>query len=532
MFESSSPDELVAVVEDTRRAESANHARRTGAIAALLWERTAEAEGHDPTDPGYALITGFSRTCAEVGAAMNITPHLARQLVGHAEALDTRLPRIHALLADGKISWSDATAISTGTDYVEADLMPTVDAELAEKISTWDCWSRRRLLNTIDTTVHDADPEAAKERRKTADTDRRVTLKTQPNGMARIDGKLTAPAAVLFDQRLTAMARGVCSEDPRTLDQRRADAMAALGEGHATLACACENTDCPTRTTQAAGPATGRVVINVIASAETLTGTSEAPGYLDGYGVIDAAQVRDLADAGALLRPTTRPEPHAGADELLRHQPSAAATRWVRCRSLTCSFPGCNRSAWRADLDHTVPFDHRHPFGGGWTLTGNLDPKCREHHRLKTFHTGPDGWRNKQHHDGTIEWTSPTGRVYRSTPDGAELFPDIAACAAPAPLPRNRHAEKTRRTLLARAGMAAKRATNIETQQLNHARAQEIDLRQWRNEVRRRLHLLKGTPSTSPYCTWVNDPPEDPTITADWRPPPQTPTTDPDEPPF
>ncbi|MFA5709912.1 MAG: HNH endonuclease, partial [Mycolicibacterium sp.] len=70
------------------------------------------------------------------------------------------------------------------------------------------------------------------------------------------------------------------------------------------------------------------------------------------------------------------------------------------------------------------------------------------------------------------------------------------------------------------------------TQQLNHARAQEIDLRQWRNEVRRRLHLLKGTPSTSPYCTWVNDPPENPTITANWQPPPQTPTTDPDEPPF
>lgn len=342
MLESSSADELMAVVEDTRHAESATHARRAAAIAALLSQRTAEAEGHDQTDPSYALITGFTRTCAEVGAAMNTTPYLTRQLVAVAEALDTRLPRIGALLADGKISWSDTTAIITRTDYVHAELMPEVDAALADKITGWDCWSRRRLINTIDTVIRKTDPEAAKERRTTADTDRRVTLSTQPNGMARIDGKLTAPAAVLFDQRLTQMARAVCPEDPRTLDQRRADAMAALGEGHTTLSCACTNTDCPNRTPE---PATGRVVINLIATADTLTGTSEDPGYLDGYGVIDADQVRELADAGALLRPTAKPVPQA--EELLRHQPSAAATRWVRCRSLTCSFPGCNRSAWR-----------------------------------------------------------------------------------------------------------------------------------------------------------------------------------------
>lgn len=528
MFEGSSPGELVTVVEDACRAEAAIHARRAAAIAALLWQRTAEAEGHGNGDPGYALITGFNRTCAEVGAAMNTAPFVARRLVAQAEALDVRLPRVAALLADGKLSWSETAAIITGTDYVAAEVMPAVDAAVAEKITGWDCWSRRRLLNAIAATVNGLDPEAAKERRKTADTDRRVRLTTQPNGMARLDAQLGAPAAVLFDRRLTEMARGVCGEDPRTLDQRRADAMAALGEGRSTLRCACPNAACPAGTE---APATGRVVINVIASAETLTGRSEDPGYLDGYGVIDAVQVRALAEAGAVLRPTAKPG--AEADEVLRHQPGAAVARWVRCRSLTCSFPGCNRSAWRADLDHTVPFDHRHPFGGGWTLAGNLDAKCREHHRLKTFHSGAGGWQNTQRHDGTVEWISPTGRVYRSTPDGAELFGDIAvACATRAPLPRNRQAEKARRTRLAREGLAAKRAANTETQRLNDARANEIDLRQWRNEVRRRLHLLKGAPSTSPFCSWVNDPPEDETITADWRPPPPEPTPDHDQPPF
>lgn len=104
MFDGRSPSDLVAVVEDTRRDESGMHARRMAAIAALLWERTAEAEGHDEDDPSYALITGFARTCAEVGAALNIASFDASRLVSQAEALDTRLPQIAALLAAGGLT--------------------------------------------------------------------------------------------------------------------------------------------------------------------------------------------------------------------------------------------------------------------------------------------------------------------------------------------------------------------------------------------------------------------------------------------
>jgi hypothetical protein len=267
--------------------------------------------------------------------------------------------------------------------------------------------------------------------------------------------------------------------------------------------------------------------MNVVASEHTLTGRSEDPGYLDGYGVIDAAQVRDLADQGAVLKPTT-PNPRGGS--LLRHRPSAADARWVRARSLTCSFPGCNRSAWQADLDHIDPFDHDEPLHGGWTWTGNLDPKCREHHRLKTFACG---WTDTHTADGTIEWSSPTGRIYRSAPDGAELFDDIAAACRPAPRrPRDRLKDKARRTHAARAGMAAKRAANAETLRVNQARAREIDQRTWRNHIRFLLLLFKGKPSTSHACPWVNNPDEDEHISADWKPPPQPPKTDDDTPPF
>ena len=78
-------------------------AHRCAAIAALLAVRTAEAEEADP-DPGWSMITGFARTTAEVSAAIeNMSPMGAKHLVGQAEALDIRLPKVAALLAEGKV---------------------------------------------------------------------------------------------------------------------------------------------------------------------------------------------------------------------------------------------------------------------------------------------------------------------------------------------------------------------------------------------------------------------------------------------
>ena len=80
---------------------------------------------------------------------------------------------------------------------------------------------------------------------------------------------------------------------------------------------------------------------------------------------------------------------------------------------------------WRRGCNHTVAFNHADPGAGGQTVPWNLACYCREHHRLKTFHGGVGGWRDQQLPDGTIVWTSPTGRIYRTTPGGPELFPQM-----------------------------------------------------------------------------------------------------------
>ena len=71
-----------------------------------------------------------------------------------------------------------------------------------------------------------------------------------------------------------------------------------------------------------------------------------------------------------------------------------------------CVFPGCRVPVHRCDLDHVIPWPD------GPTCACNVVPLCRYHHRLKTHTT----WRLTLHSDRTVEWTSPTGRIYRVAP--------------------------------------------------------------------------------------------------------------------
>jgi len=135
---------------------------------------------------------------------------------------------------------------------------------------------------------------------------------------------------------------------------------------------------------------------------------------------------------------------------------------------------------------------------------------------------------------GTIVWTSSTGREYRSTPAGYDLLPKLRpACRAPTATLRNHAGEKAKRITQARRRLRDLRQVNAETRRVNRARKKEIADRKWRNHMRRMLALFKGTePSTSPWCTWVNDPFEPETFPPDRQPSPPPPPTLDDDPPF
>jgi hypothetical protein len=75
----------------------------------------------------------------------------------------------------------------------------------------------------------------------------------------------------------------------------------------------------------------------------------------------------------------------------------------VTCRSAVCRQP-----AWRADLDHTRPYDQH-----GRTCTCNLGGGCRRDHQLKQH----PRWKLEQDRPGFFTWITPAGRTYPVGPD-------------------------------------------------------------------------------------------------------------------
>jgi len=493
-------------------------ARKLAAIAELLGRRVEEQLRNELD--AASMITGFNRTAAEVSAALNMTAASARVLVGHAEALALRLPAVAALLATGDIDWRATEIVLTRTQLVTEDLVGAVDAAVAERLGGWRGWSRDRLITAVDAVVTTVDADAAKQRRVVAYDQRGVEVRPGLDGMARITANLAGPEGAALDRRLSQMAAQVCADDPRSVKQRRADALTALGHGLPTLRCACTVTECPARGAEPAPHVP--VALSVIATADTVTGRSTQPGYLVGHGVIDAELVRELA------RDATRhllERPLVTEDQAYRYRPSAALARYIRNRDLTCRFPGCTVPATRCDIDHSEPFDHADPAAGGLTVPENLSCKCREHHRCKTF---DDGWHDRQLADGTIVWTAPTGHTYVTTPGAADLFPDLTA--------RRREPDHAR-IAVRRERLHTIRHENAANRHRNSAAREEVRVRCWRNDFRRNRVLFHGEPtsvkpSTSPFCRWVNDPIEPEELPPNWQPPPRPPD-DPDEtPPF
>ena len=130
-----------------------------------------------------------------------------------------------------------------------------------------------------------------------------------------------------------------------------------------------------------------------------------------------AETVRDLATR-AHLRPL-KPAQEFTAEP--QYRPSTALAEFIRARDLWCRFPGCEVPAEFCDLDHSIPWA-----SGGPTHPSNLNCKCRAHHLLKTFWCGDNGWAEQQYPDGTLVFTSPSGRTYTTTPGGALFFPQLA----------------------------------------------------------------------------------------------------------
>ena len=449
------PAALLDEVRVAARAETKAVAQRLGAIWRLYRVRLRQ---HGAAET-WAIDT-LDAVAAEVAAAQAISLGLANSYVRFARAMHERLPLLGMVLSAGDVDYRLFQTVVYRTDLItDPDTLAVVDGQLASRAGRWTSLSQGKLAREVDRIVAKADQDAVR-RRKERVEERDVSVTDSGDGIASIYGTVFATDGHLLAQRLDALAATVCADDPRTVNQRRSDAMGALAARADSLGCQCGNSDCPAGKKRASN-----VVVHVIADQATVEGRSDAPGYLvGGDDLIPADLVAALA-ASAKVRPLFNP---ADAPPEPGYVPSAKLAEFIRCRDLTCRAPGCDVPASECDIDHVIPYAE-----GGLTHASNMSCKCRKHHLAKTFW----GWRDRQLPDGTLIWTLPDGQTYVTTPGSALLFPNLCVptgeLEVPTPTTQDRCGDRAAMMPTRRRTRAQNRARRIEAERRQNREARE-----------------------------------------------------------
>lgn len=460
---------MVAVsVTGWARVENAAAARRLATVAELVRRRTEVAVEHSQW-----ACDDWDAAAAEVAAALDISHGKASSQMYLALALRERLPKVAAVFADGMLSVQVVTVIAWHTTLIQdGAALAAVDAEVAGDALRYGQLSAAKTAQAIDAIIDRHDP-AALRRTRAYSRGREVVIdrnNTVDTGTTPLWGRLYAHDAELLDRRLMAMAHGVCEDDPRTVAQRRADALGALAAGAARLSCKCENPQCPVAQDD---ELPSRAIIHVVADEAGVAAATDVhnhgedppsrpvtpgmtveealapdpepdppaartkPALIMGGPPIPAALLAELIDGGATLTPIVFPGANSPAEP--QYRPSPRLDTFIRCRDMTCRFPGCARPAEFCDIDHAVAYAL-----GGPTHPSNLRCLCRKHHLVKTFH----GWQDSQHPDGRIDWVSPNGQTHTTYPGSRLLFPSLCRPTGElTPLPA-RKPGSSRRTLM------------------------------------------------------------------------------------
>ncbi|WOC13610.1 DUF222 domain-containing protein [Gordonia sp. MP11Mi] len=440
-----------AVVHALHAGEGLLMFLRFEAIYAMLSATADEADvGLDAVD--RRVVDVFASVAREVSTVLCVAASTADRQVHLAVEAAERLPQVARLMRDGVISvaaFGDIVLQATGV--ADADLIAAVDAATSADLREMGGVSRTDAANAARRSVAELDPDGVRERRQMRG--KGITVSHDVDG-SDVTIATTPKDAAVIDASVNAVADAVCGNDPRTRGIRRHDAAVALLT-HGEFRCDCGDADCAaTASDSVVADRFAKVVVHVVADSSTLAGESEKAGWLDGFGVLDAHHVREIAaQSDAVVRPLDIAGLADGAAQAGNsYRPTAACDTAVRAVFGTCTDPGCARPAWRCDLDHQVEFNHADPAVGGATCPCNLNPKCRFHHVLKTF---AGNWIDDQVVDanGVIwtEVTTPTGFTMRSRARNQWLLPDLGLVpcrhgnpAAPGVIDYDSQPERTR----------------------------------------------------------------------------------------
>jgi len=485
-----SDDQLIGVIAAVRRLES----RAAWYLMAAVGEFTAR-------NTGEGCVEEFAAD--QLAHELHVTLQSAAAQMDYASTVTSRLPATYAALHAGTIHPVHVRIIEDETRYLSAEDAAKADAVLAADAGSLTFGKLRSAAHRL---VLELDPESAALRKEQASRDAHVRRFREDSGNAGMVARELPPDEVLaswqhVEQRaLDLRAAGV----PGALKELRVRAYLDLlqerdsrcdpagpddtgepggpqedgggvpggggpggggpggpGDGSAGGASGgSASGGSARRAGHDSGPSLAALV-NITVPWSAYASRSGGLADVAGFGLVDAADARDLAAAAArdprtrwcvtVLHPdgtaaahgcaagrhppprgpTPGPDPPPGTgpqdwiDQLHikltpiargtcghdhaepGYRPSRKLQHLVKVRNARCTAPGCGRSAGRCDLDHTIAWQQ-----GGLTCECDLAPLCRHHHRCKQA----QGWRLEQPEPGVLVWHTPAGRTYVTGP--------------------------------------------------------------------------------------------------------------------
>ena len=338
---------------------------------------------------------------AELGGVLRVADRTVQRRIDEARTIVEDYPATLTAWEEGRITRGHVRVIMDAGCVVSTDRRGRFEAEAITRCETD---TPNRVRAGLEILAERLADRSFTDRHRDAANRRCVRVAPGRDGMSDLiatvptviaDGvldRLTQQAQVIID------AREKDDGDTRRIDEVRADIFADL------LLAGSPSVD-PTGTGDAPGGLGAiRAQVQVIVPALTLLGADDGPADLVGRSPIDADTARCLArNTPSWTRVLTDP-----VDGTLvtidRYRTAVPQRHYLRARDQHCRFPGCRRAAIRCEVDHTIDAAL-----GGPTALWNLAHLCQRHHSMKQF----TRWRVRQLPRGVLEWTSPTGRVYR-----------------------------------------------------------------------------------------------------------------------
>ncbi|MEH3141558.1 MAG: DUF222 domain-containing protein [Mycobacterium kyogaense] len=387
---SASEAELREVI--TRCEQLKAEAAAAQARATALWAHKRRAAEQASGMPAAKRGRGLA---SEVALARLDSPARGGQHLGFARALVEEMPHTLAALKAGVLTEWRATLIVKHSACLTIEDRQALDAEL--------CADQDALVGLGNTRIEAAaaaiaarlDAAAVVERKERAAASARVSTRPAPNGMVYVTAVMPLSQGIGVYAALKREA-DLCG-DGRPRGQIMTDTLYQ-------------------RVTARPAEASIPIAVNLVMADTTLFGDDDSPGWVQDFGPVPAAVVRDLVSdtitdgaAKATLRRLYR---HPSSGQLAAMESRArifppGLAMFIGLRDQTCRTPYCDAPI--RHHDHATPARH-----GGKTSALNGLGACEACNYAKEA----PGWTVTTHDtDGrhTAAYRTPTGAVYHST---------------------------------------------------------------------------------------------------------------------